>query len=183
MRYPLKWAVLLVCMCAMVSGCATMRYPRAYKVEGKEIEDFKDLSDDQALKVVALIYSVMPESWEDGIARSLALEEYMKLLAKRNSRYIKDSGIFGAEYDKVKLSSWKDVDLIKLFDYLAPKAKAYYAGSAPELTESQNARRITYLTAINSVVNELKRRDITQKALSIAANVLMTALSVALSMI
>lgn len=183
MRCPLKSAVLLICLCAMVSGCATIRYPSAYKVEGKEFKEFKDLSDDQALKVVALIYSVMPEGWEDGIARSLALEEYMKLLAKRNSKYIKDSGIFDAKYDKVKLSTWKDEDLIKLFDHLAPKARTYYAESAIELTETQNAERITCLTATNSVVAELKNRDITQKAFSVAINVLMTALSVALSMI
>lgn len=179
----MKWTALLVCLCAIVSGCATMRYPSAYKVEGKEFKDFKDLDDDQALKVVALIYNVRHECWEGEIARSLALEEYVKLLSKRNSQYVKNSGIFDTKYDKVKISSWEDEDLMKLYDCLAPKTKAYYTECAPELTETQNAERITYLTVINSVLKELKKRDITQKAVVIAGRVIVTALSVALSMI
>jgi len=173
----------MACLCAALSGCATMRYPSAYKVEGKEVKDFKDLDDDQALKVVALIYNLKHECWEDGIARSIALEEYLKLLVKRNSQYVKNSGIFDTKYDKVKISSWKDEDLMKLYDSLVPKARDYYTECAPELTETQNAQRITYLTAINVAIKELKKRDVTQKVAAVAGQVLVTALSVALSMI
>ena len=84
-RFSMRSPVLLVCLCIMLSGCATMRYPNAYKVEGREFKEFKDLDDERALKVVALIYNVKHESWEDGVARSLALEEFQGLLEKRNS--------------------------------------------------------------------------------------------------
>jgi hypothetical protein len=160
-----------------------MRYPSAYKVEGKEFKEFKDLDDESALKEVALIYNVRHECWEDGIARSIALEEYQKLLARRNSQYVRKSGIFDIKYDKVKLSSWKDEDLIKLYDCLVPKANEYYESCAPALTEAQNAQRIVYLTAVNSVVKELKKRDITSKAVALAGHVLSAALMVAMSMI
>jgi len=160
-----------------------MRYPSAYKVEGKEFKEFRDLDDERALKVVALIYNVKHESWEDGIARSLALEEFQGLLEKRSSKYVKKSGIFDIAYDKVKISTWNDEDLLKLYDCLAPKAACYYQDRASELTEIENAERITYLTAINSLVKELKKRDITRKAMAIAGQVLTTALTVALSMI
>ena len=183
MRYPLRLPVLLICLCAAVSGCATMRYPSAYKVEGKEFKDFKDLDDERALKIIALIYNVKHECREDGIARSVALEEYQKLLAKRKSQYVKNSGIFDIKYDKVKLSSWEAGDLIKLYDCLTPKANAYYAECGPELTEIQNSERIVYLTAIGAVVKELKRRDITDKAMAIAGQVLSAALTIALSLI
>lgn len=160
-----------------------MRYPSAYKVEGKEFKEFKDLDDDRALKAVALIYNVKYESWEDGIARSLAIEEFQGLLGKRKSEYVRKSGIFDIVYDKVKISTWSDEDLIKLYDCLAPKAAHYYEDCAYELTETQNAQRIVYLTAINSVVKELKKRDITRKVVTIAGQVLTTALTVALSII
>lgn len=177
------YTIFLICISAMLSGCATMEYPSAYKVEGKEYKDFKQLDDDHALKVVALIYNVKTESQEDAIARSIALEEYLNLMAKRKSRYIKDSGIFSIKYDKVKISSWKDDDLIKLYDTLAPKTDAYYMDTAPELTEIQNARRIMYLTAVNSIVKELKKRENTKSAISVACQLLLTALSTALAMI
>lgn len=173
----------MILAAVMLSGCATMRYPSAYKVEGREFKEFKDLDDERALKVVALIYNVKHESWEDGVARSLALEEFQGLLEKRSSEYVKKSGIFDIAYDKVKISAWSDEDLVKLYDCLAPKTACYYTDRAPELTEIQNAERITYLTAINSLVKELKKRDITRKAMAIAGQVLTTALTVALSMI
>ena len=166
-----------------ISGCATMNRPTAYKVEGKEYSQFKEMDDDRALKLVALIYNVQTETWEDGIARSIVLEDYMTLLAKRKSKYIKNSGIFEAKYEKVKLSAWKNEDLIKLFETLSPKADAYYMDAAPELTEVQNAQRIVYLTAVNAIDTEMKKRRNTQGAISIASQVLMSALSVALAMI
>lgn len=183
MKNLIKTTAFVIAVSIIVSGCATMNYPAAYKVEGKEFKEFKELDDDKALKLVALIYNVSTETWEDGIARSIALEEYMTLLAKRNSKYIKKSGIFDAKYDKVKISGWKDTDLIKLYDSLSPKSDTYYMDVAPELTETENARRIVYLTAVNAIDKEMKKRRNTQGAVSIAGQVLMTALSVALSMI
>jgi hypothetical protein len=174
---------LLAALCIMLSGCATMRYPSMYKVEGKEFKQFKDLDDEKALKVVALIYNVHGEMWEDGIARSIAIEEYQNLLRKRNSKYVKNSGIFDVQYDKVKLATWKDEDLIRLYDSIAPKASKYYADAAPDLTEIENSERIVYVTALNVVAKELRRRDISQKAMVVAGQVLGFALSLALSMI
>jgi len=167
----------------ILSGCATTRYPSAYKIEGMEVKEFKELDDERALKILALIYNVRHENWEDGIARSLTLEEYLNLIRKRKSKYIKKSGIFEIEYEKVKLSKWKDKDLVRLYDILSPKAGEYYMDFAQELSEKENAQRIVYLTAINSVSKELKKRDIAYKALSIAGQILGTLLTVALSLI
>jgi hypothetical protein len=179
MRIP----VVLVCLCAVLCGCVTMRYPSAYKVEGREFREFKELDDERALKLVALIYNVKADTWEDGVARSIALEEYQDLLAKRNSAYVKNSGIFDIQYEKVKLSSLKSEDLIRLYDCLYPKANVYRLDSAPELSETQNAQRIVYLTAGGLIVKEMKKRDITEKAMLIAGQVLSTALMVALSLL
>lgn len=176
--------ILLLCFAvAALSGCATMSYPGAYKVEGVEVKEFKELNDDRALKIIALIYNVNCQAWEDGIARSITLEEYLKLLTARKSKYIKDSGVFDIKYEKVKIASWKDDDLFRLYDALEPKTGKYYMDSAPELTEIENAKRIMYLTAVNAVVRELKIRDGKRTALSIVSQVLLTALSAALSMI
>ena len=75
MRYSLTVTVSSVFLCLVLCGCATVRYPCAYKVEGQEFKEFKDLNDERALKLLALIYNVKHEAWEDGIARSLALRE------------------------------------------------------------------------------------------------------------
>ena len=172
-----------LCVCLLVSGCATMQYPTRYKVEGKEVKEFKELDDDRALKLVALIYNVKHEIWEDDIARSIALQQYIELLKKRKSQYIKKSGIFEINYEKVKISSWKDDDLMKLYDVLEPKAALYYVDAAPELNEIQNAERIIYLTALSAITTEMKKRNNTRNVVSVAGQVLMGALTVALSML
>lgn len=160
-----------------------MRYPSAYKVEGKEVKEFKDLDDDKALKTVVLIYNAKSDVWEEDIARSIALEEYLKLLKNRKSQYLKKSGIFSIKYDKVKVSKIKDEDLEKLYDALIPKAEVFSMDSAPELTEIQNANRLVYLTAISSIVTELKKRDNARNVISIAGQVLVTAITIALQII
>jgi len=160
-----------------------MRYPTRYKVEGKEVKDFKELDDDKALKLVTFIYNVKHENWEDNIARSIALQQYMALLKKRNSQYIKRSGIFETSYEKVNIASWKDEDLMKLYDVLNEKAAPYYVDAAPELTEIQNVQRIVYLTAMSATVTELKKRDNKRNVVSITSQILLGVLTAALGML
>ena len=167
----------------LLSGCATMQYPTVYRVEGKEVKEFKELDDDRAVKAIVLVYNVKHDDWEGGIARSIALEEYLKLAKKRNSRYIKNSGVFDLKYDKVDISSWGDEDLRKLYDGLVPTARRFYMDSAAELTEMQNADRLLYLTAINAVVRELRTRKNMDDAATIAGRILIGALSIALGML
>ncbi len=186
MPNPVRLSIALIVMVAclsVISGCATMSYPSAYKVEGKEVKDFKGLSDEQALKIVALIYNTSRETWEDRMARDIALNEYVTLLKKRHSAYINKSGIFNMQYDKTNLSSWKRDDLIKLYDALGSAANSYYMDSAHDLTEIENAKRIAYLTAINSIEKELKKRDSSKNVAAIAVNALGAAILFALSMV
>jgi hypothetical protein len=172
-----------VCLALALSGCATMRYPKAYKVEGTECVDFKELDDEKALKLIALIYNVKHQDAVDDIARSLALEQYMNLVKKRNSVYCRNSGIFDIKYDKVVLKKMGDEDLYKLYEDLEPRAGTYYMESAKELSEAQNTQRITYLTAICCVANEMRRREGTRQAMAVAGQVLAGALTVAMSFI
>ncbi len=160
-----------------------MHYPSVYKVEGKELKEFKELTDDQVIKVIVLIYNMKHDVWEENTARSIALEEYIALAKKRNSAYIKKSGVFEMEYEKINIKKWQDEDLKKLYEDLSPKARQYYMDSASELTEIQNADRLLYLTAVNAVVKELQSRKNKQDAFDIAGRCLVGALSIALSFI
>lgn len=179
----MKIIVVFCIFALLVSGCATMRYPRTYKVEGKEVMDFKQLDDDKALKLVVMIYNINPKDWEDGVAKNISLGEYINLLSKRNSAYLKKSGIFEVKYDKVILKTWKDPDLLKLYDTLVPKTEKYYVEEGPGLSETQNTERIMYLTALSAIDTELRRRDNTRSAMGIAGQVLMGALTVALALL
>ena len=183
MRRMMIFPVAVLCACVLISGCATIRFPSVYKVDGKEVKNFKELDDDKALKLVTLIYNVKHEVWEEGIARSIALQQYIGLLAKRKSQYIRKSGIFSVTYDKVKLASWADEDLEKLYDILEPKASAYYVDAAPDLTDVQNTERIMYLTAMSAVEMEMKKRNSKRTAFALAGNILVGALSIAMAML
>ena len=83
MRNLLILPIAALCACVCLSGCATMRYPRTYKVDGNVVKEFKELDDEKALKLVVFICNVKHEQWEDALARSIALHEYIGLLAKR----------------------------------------------------------------------------------------------------
>lgn len=183
MRPPVLVLTALLCTCAITSGCATIRYPTSYRIEGKEAKEFKDLDDEKALKLVVAIYNVKYEDWEDGIARSIALQEYIGMLGKRKSAYLKDSGVFEMQYDKVKLPSWNDDDLMKLYDSLEPKARPYYLDASAELTEVQNTARIMFLTAESVVAAEMKKRNMRHTTLAVATQVLVGVLTMALSLI
>ena len=178
-----KTIAITVSVCLILSGCATMHYPTAYKVDGKEFKEFKDMDDEKAVKAVVLIYNVQHGAWEDKIARSIALDEYLTMIKKRNSAYIKNSGVLDLKYDKADLAKWKSEDLIKLCTDLEPKAELFYMDAAQELTDVQNADRIIYLTAINATLKELKKRKYTRDAMTIAAQVLTGVLSIAMAMI
>lgn len=173
----------LVFFTSIISGCATMRFPTAYKIDGKEVKEFTQLDDERALKLIALIYNTKCENWEENIARVVALDEYLGLIAKRKTEYIKKSGIFDIKYDRENLAAWDEDDLVKLYDNLIPKTESYYMDSAQELNELENARRIMYLTAVSAVARELKKRDSKRNVVMIAGQVISTVLMVALSMI
>lgn len=174
---------LLTAMAIFCAGCATARYPSVYKVDGSEVKKFEELDDDKSLKMIALIYNVRHETWEDGIARSLALEEYLGMLSRRKTPYLKQSGVFDIKYDKADIKKWKDEDLMKLYDILLPKAEAYYIDVAPDLSEAKNAERIVYLTSVSVIAREFKARNDTRNAIAIAGQVVATVLSAALAMI
>lgn len=183
MGLPVKSALLLLLSAILLSGCATMRYPSVYKVEGKEFKEFKELDDDRVVRMIVQIYNIKSDVWEDGIARSISLDIYLELANKRKSAYIKNSGVFALAYDKVKLASWNDEDLEKLYNNLLPKARQFYMDQAPELSEAQNASRVTYLTSVSAINNEFQKRKNTRDAVQIASQLLAGALSIALGMI
>jgi len=183
MRKSNRLIALFIISSFLISGCATVNYPRIYKVDGKEYADFKELDDERALKAVALIYNARHDMSEDSIARNIALDEYMKLLKKRNSAYLKKSGIFDTKYEQVDLKKWGDGELRRLYETLKPRADLYYMDSAVDLTEAQNADRLMYLTSVNAIENELRRRGNTKNATIMAGQILVGVLSLALAMI
>jgi hypothetical protein len=83
----------------------------------------------------------------------------------------------------VKLKTWKDPDLVRLYDSLIPKADTYYLDVAPELNDKQNAERIMYLTALSVIDTELRNRNNTRNVVTIAGQVLLGVLTAALSML
>jgi hypothetical protein len=160
-----------------------MRYPRTYKVEGKVVKEFKELDDDKALKLVVMIYNIKHEDKLDSIARSIALDEYISLLAKRNSPYLKKSGIFKVQYKKVDLKKWDDRQLAGFFEDIRPKAERFYAGAGTEISETQNTERIMYLTALSAVDTELRRRDNTRDVIKVGGQILFGVLTAALAIL
>ena len=174
----------LVVFCMILTGCASLKHQKmGYKVDGVEFKTFKDLSDEQALKVTVMVYNVAGETPEEKIARSITLSEMIELLKKRKSAYLKNSGIFDMTYEEVDLKSWSDDDLTKVYHALKNRVDISNYRSISSLTEEENAHRIVYLTGMTAIVAELQKRDNVRQTWSVVGQVLMTALSIAVSAI
>jgi hypothetical protein len=173
---------ILMVLCLLVTGCATTKhYKHSFKIEGKEYKKFKDLDDEQALQMVVMFYNVPEETYEDGVARGLTLEMYMEALEKRKSEYLKSSGVFDLAYKKVELKTWDDQNLVNVYDALEKKVINQGFRLISELSERESAVKIVRLTGMNSIVQELKNRQITREAWGVAAQLLTVALQVALT--
>ncbi len=173
----------IAALCCSLTGCATTRQQLGYKVEGKEYKTFEELDDDKALKMVVMIYNVNTNSEEEITAKNIALTKYMKILKARNSKYLKESGVFDLSYEKIYLSKWHEEDLVRIFKHLQYQPEKYDFETTTELTEQQNTRRIVYLTAMVALAEEVKNRDNTRYAMDMFGNLLGIALAVAVSVI
>jgi hypothetical protein len=168
----------------LASGCATTKYDYKYRIDGQEYGDFKNLSDEAALKAVVMTYNVKTESADELIAKTLTLQTQMDMLAKRKSAYIRSSGVFEQiKFDRLDLKTWTDDELILAYNTLKEKTILSYDKPSDTLTEQENARRIVYMAGMQVIVNELEKRENTKQAWAVAAQLLSTALTVAVSMI
>ncbi len=175
--------LIVIALCFSLTGCATTRQQLGYKVEGKEYKTFEELDDDKALKMVVMIYNVNTNSQEEIAAKNIALTKYMRILKGRNSKYLKESGVFDLGYEKIYLNKWHDEDLRRVFKYLQSQPEKYDFETTAELTEQQNTRRIVYLTAMVSIAEEVKKRDNSRYAMDVFGNMLGVAIAVAVSLI
>jgi len=92
------------------------------------------------------------------------------------------SGVFEKiRFEKIELAIWPDEDLIKAYNEL--RQRSVMSPRLEPLNEEENARKIVYIVGMQSLVNELERRENKKKTWSVASQVLSTALSVAVSLI
>ncbi len=175
--------ILAVLVYAAISGCASTKAHYGYKVDGQQYASFKELDDEQSLKMVVMLYNVPTETYEDKTAKNITITKYMELLQKRKSDYIAGSGVFDLQYEKIDLKVWPEDDLISVYRALAEKPGVYDHQTTHELSENDNATKIVRLTGMEEIVRELRNRQNTRQAWSILAQVLTIALNVALAAI
>jgi predicted small secreted protein len=174
------FAVILCCFLA--AGCSTTN-TMGFREGSGEQGKFKSLSDEEALAMVAEIYNVAPETEKDGIAKNIALAEYIKELKKRRSKYIEASGIYELGYVDVDIRKWSDTEIVEYYTYLSSRVKEYEAVKSLELTDRWKAEVSMYVTARNAVFQEGKRRDHVRQFVEIAGTVLVAALNAAIAAI
>jgi hypothetical protein len=182
--FKYKSLVLILAASFVLSGCASLKHQKfGYKVDGKEYKSFKDLSDEHALKVTVMIYNINAEGPEEKIAKSITLTQMVEMLKQRKSAYLEGSGIFDIQIQEIDLKTWTDEDLVKVYKILKNKVDISNYRAFPSLTEEENAYRVMYLTGMTAIVTELKKRDNVRQAWSTVGQVLVTALSIAVSAI
>ncbi|MDP8298732.1 MAG: hypothetical protein P9L88_02340 [Candidatus Tantalella remota] len=174
---------LVLALAFVITGCATTRHHFGYKVDGKAYTKFDELTDEQALKMTILVFNVRTEAYDDGVARSVTLTELMEQLKKRKSSYLKNSKVFELHYETIDIESWSDDDLIGMYNALEAKMSVYNGRDIVALSDRENALRIARITGMTEMVNELKRRQNKRQAWNIFAQVLTTALQVAITAI
>lgn len=174
--------LLLVVFLSAVQGCATTKLPHTYKMEGKEYKDFDSLGDEAALKAVVMTYNVEAEAGPEETAKVLTLQYQMEKLKKRKTGYIKSSGVFDMiVFEKIDLTLWSEEDLTRSYNDLRQRFVTF--SGVKVLTEQENAKKIVYVVGMQSLVNELERRENTKQTWQVVSQLLSAALSVAVSLI
>lgn len=164
-------------------GCASTGSKLAYDKQSDKYELLDDVSDEKALETYTLIYNVQPRTWELETAKNLSLEEFSEALKKRKSRFIKESGVFDLEYNKVDLKNWSDTQLLEFYDHLDARVKNIDISAIPESTDDENALRIIYMSARDRIAREGYRREGLRNFWTIFGQVINVALAVAISAI
>ena len=176
--------ILTLCISIAGAGCAgTKGNIIGYSEENPEAKKFKDLSDREALNMVVVIYNVEPRDNEDNLAKTIAIQTYMAEMKKRKSKYLKESGIFEVEVTEIDLKKWDDKKVAALYKYLDDKI---YAGAWDRLSELPGDEKdlmVIRMTARDVLYKEGRTRDVVRQSAEVAGHVLMTALSIAASMI
>jgi len=178
-----KYIIFILFISLAVPGCATTSCVGVLDESGKKVKKFKDLSDEEALKTVVAIYNCVPPSDEDIIAKNIALKEYIGELAKRKSTYLEGSGVFQLTYKDEMLKTWSDQQTAEMYRLLEAKAVRYDKTDIGGLSEQDKALRLIRITAMQVIYREGTKRDIFRNTMLMATNVLMVAMSVAVSIL
>ncbi len=180
-RISSKTFFLALAVCIFLQGCATTKLPHTYRVEGREYKNFDSLSDEDALKAVVMTYNVKVEPGSEETAKVLTLQFQLEKLEKRSSTYLDSSGVFKSMgFEKTDLSLWSEEDLVRTYNDLRQKFVMFSALRL--LSDEENAKKIIYIVGMQSLVNELERRENTKQTWQVVSQVLSAALSVAVSL-
>jgi predicted small secreted protein len=168
-----------------LSGCATVGAGEKVVFDGgsKGERKFKDMSDEEALKITVAVYNVTPETEEDIKAKNIAMGAYVAELKKRKSKYLDDSGVFKLAYEEIDLKKWSDQDIVTMFRTLEARASSYGRVEVNKLEEGPKALMLMRLTAMNAVFEEGKRRDLFRNMVDVAMNAFLVFASVAVAII
>jgi len=166
----------------MLSGCATISHgylPPEYDIQHK----LKGLDDQDALELGCAICNVKAEDRDKEIAKNIAIGKYLKELKKRKSPLIEESGMLEIKYEKINLKKFGNAEIIRLFRSLDREPFSYKTKTIAELTKDEESEKIVYVTAMNELLKEARRRqvlnqglDLVMKMIGIAASILVLAL-------
>ncbi|NQT32315.1 MAG: hypothetical protein HQ594_01415 [Candidatus Omnitrophica bacterium] len=173
----MKKILIIIIGCVFICGCATT-HSRGTKGATELRKTVKDLSDEDALEIGALIYNVRPENKKDEIARNLTIGEYMIEMKARRSEVVISSGILELEYEPIPLRKWKNEELGELYTSLQYGTGSYSHRPEHALRSRENALRIIRLTALDLTQAEMDRRESAWQGWAIFGHVLGVALSV-----
>lgn len=174
--------VLAAAFCCFLQGCATTKLPHTYRIEGREYKNFDSLDDEDALKAVVMTYNATVETGPEETAKVLTLQLQVEKLKKRKSEYVNSSGVFEMiVFEKTDLKVWSEEDLLRVYNDLRQRFVAF--SGVRVLNEEENAKKIIYVVGMQSLVNELERRENTRQARQVISQLLSAALSTAVSLI
>lgn len=180
-----KTIPILLIAVFVLSGCATTGAGNRVVFDGGKSGErkFRDMNDEEALKITVAVYNVTPETEEDVRSKNIAMGLYIGELKKRKSKYLDDSGVFKLAYEEIDLKKWSDQDIVTMYRILETKASSYGRIEVNKLEEGPKALMLMRLTAMNAVFEEGKRRDLFRNMADVAINALLVFASVAAAII
>ena len=171
-----RFGILLIFFA--MAGCATI--PKNYTSIKHDVKsELKGADNDKALKIGCLIYNAHAVTESEKTARRIAWTEYRKILSRKRSKAIKDSGVFQLKEEELNVKKMPLSSLIKTYKSIEDKAIYYRNLTSAERSEEDRGWQIIYATADKILIKESRRRDFMNQSMDIVVQILAIAASVA----
>jgi len=126
----MKKIVIALLACAVLQ-LAVIGYAYAANDLEQMRKELREKTDEEVVQRIKTYSTLDVETRADEIAKTLAIDEWMKIAKERKShQVIKDSGVLNLEYEKIDVKEMDDQTIVSFYKYYEEKLSSFLGPDA-----------------------------------------------------